>query len=283
MAVTPDPDTYAILEDKWRTFEFCRRHAIPTPHTELLDLEGPPPEFPCFLKIASGTSGGRGVWRVQGAQEMRGILRRLPRKKILLTQCPAAGRVIVAQVIYDCGRVTAFFFARSVNPADLAGTAKNFLRPRRHSASAVSHERAELKEDEWQAVTHIIGVLGTASGYHGMLDVEFILGPKVLLLEVNPRFSGAVHASLSHPGFLDAYFDLVHGEAEGNVRNFSRGVEMRARFLSFQPVPFFARNWRQVVHLRDWERDRGMEVGVKVEADGEVDVKYGACGVEGEK
>ena len=41
-AVAPDADIYAMLENKWRTYNFCRRQGIPTPYTEIYDDQKPP-------------------------------------------------------------------------------------------------------------------------------------------------------------------------------------------------------------------------------------------------
>ena len=63
-----------------------------------------------------------------------------------------------------------------------------------------------------------------------MIDIEFIIANdsndhaepgSVWLLECNPRFSGDIHTTLSNPGFLDLYFQVMNGDVDtdgcGNV------------------------------------------------------------------
>ena len=54
----------------------------------------------------------------------------------------------------------------------------------------------------------------------------------IWLLEMNPRFSGDIHTTLSNPGFLDLYFDVVFDRADvtAPVINFTQGTEMKADF-----------------------------------------------------
>jgi len=74
--------------------------------------------------------------------------------------------------------------------------------------------------------------IAQASNFTGMMDVEFFVpedpSEGVSILEFNPRFSGAVHSSLTS-GFLEDYLDLLYKELERDVspvsllRSLSRG------------------------------------------------------------
>eukprot|EP00591_Stephanopyxis_turris_P014811 CAMPEP_0195538330 /NCGR_PEP_ID=MMETSP0794_2-20130614/49470_1 /TAXON_ID=515487 /ORGANISM="Stephanopyxis turris, Strain CCMP 815" /LENGTH=463 /DNA_ID=CAMNT_0040672301 /DNA_START=42 /DNA_END=1433 /DNA_ORIENTATION=- len=272
MAVTNDLHIYETLEDKWDTYNFCLKGNIPTPKTEKLEDWEKAKSFPFFLKISSGTNGGRGVWFIKSQEQLDatiaedGMKETLEEKNaILLAQQPTLGRIICSEVIYKHGVPRGFFFAESVQADDLAGVGNKYIKSSEKSEGH-SHIKVELSDEQWEAVTEIFVNVGKATGYHGMIDIEFIVADKgnanakegsIWLLECNPRFSGDIHTTLSNPGFLDLYFDLINDRIDDDapVINFSRGVDMKANFSQWNPTNFFVQNPKQVVHVRNWSKD----------------------------
>lgn len=126
-----------------------------------------------------------------------------------------------------------------------------------------SHNKVELEDAQWEAVTKIFLQIGQATKYHGMIDIEFIVaGNKnahaepgsVWLLECNPRFSGDIHTTLSNPGFMDLYFDVLNEDipADAVCGNYSVGVDMKSKFGSFFPTNFYVEHPLKVLSLRHW-------------------------------
>jgi len=127
-----------------------------------------------------------------------------------------------------------------------------------------SHEKVELDDKQWEAVTKIFQQIGDATSYHGMIDIEFIVAGEgnthaekgsVWLLECNPRFSGDIHTTLSNPGFLDLYFDVLYNrldESKLSIGNYSVGVDMKSSFGDFYPTNFYVENPFHVLSLRHW-------------------------------
>ena len=121
-AITPSLSVYENLEDKWETFQMMSEFGITTPATDVYDHSLPVDEqpFPFFLKVASGTNAGRGVWHVTNPDELREALESKEIKwrtedNMLLVQTPTYGDIICAEVIYNHGTPLGFFFAQSVN------------------------------------------------------------------------------------------------------------------------------------------------------------------------
>jgi len=277
-AVTPNASLYEMLEDKWETYKFCRDYGIPTPHTEKFDVHKKQC-YPFFLKIASGTNAGRGVWHCENDKDLLEAVYEAQEshdwdEMTLLVQQPTYGEIICAEVLYEQGCPVGHFFAKSVRANDLSGMGKNYiLSQTSENKNRPSHVKVELADYQWKAIRKIFAKIGMATGYHGMIDIEFIVaGPdnahavpgSVWLLECNPRFSGKIHTNLSNPAFLGKYFDIVRGvdskQCSGErrerrssaCRDYSSGVELKAEFGNFNPAGFYARHPLKVLCLRAW-------------------------------
>lgn len=130
-AVTPNPSLYETLEDKWETYNFCTKHNIVTPITEKFDPSLERQAYPFFLKVASGTNAGRGVWHCKNDDDLKDALKDKETRGnnvLLLRQTPTYGEVICAEVLYSHGFPIGFFFAKSVQADDLAGMGTGELR-----------------------------------------------------------------------------------------------------------------------------------------------------------
>jgi carbamoylphosphate synthase large subunit len=288
LALCPSVKTYESFEDKWCTYNFCMDNGIPTPTTKKLDeAKADGLEFPFFLKVSSGTNGGRGVWLIKDQTQLDSVMKEKVNVQCTndpenshLAQSPTFGTIVCAEVVYDHGKPLGFWFSQSNSAEDLAGVGKSYIFSCCTKKGAASHVGVEFNDEQWEAVTGIFQKVGVASSYHGMIDIEFIIaGPdnpnatpgSVWLLEFNPRFSGAVHTTLSDLGFLDLYMDVMMGTAdrEAPIINFCTGNQMRADFREFSPASFYAGNPLIIATARNWKRGPFSDMSIKLKGKAE--------------
>jgi hypothetical protein len=75
LAVTPSLIVYESLEDKWETYNMCKDLNICTPDTTLFGPNNNNNQhYPFFLKVASGTNAGRGVWHCKHDDDLKEAL-----------------------------------------------------------------------------------------------------------------------------------------------------------------------------------------------------------------
>lgn len=269
-SVTDDVKVYELLENKWETFNLMQRLGIFTPDTEIVDQTHPTQQvhqYPFFLKIASGTNAGRGVWLCKNENDLQEALETPEMKNnddvLLIKQKPVSGDIICGQAIYDHGKPRGYFFTKSVQSDNLAGMSENYIRSQSAAVKdIVSHVKVELTDSQWDTIHNTFTAIGNETKYNGMIDIEFIVSPTegLCLLECNPRFSGALHTTLSNVGFLDLYFDALMNYDADDVRkvktdmcgNYSAGVEMQARVGNFSPAAYYAKDPLRVLSLRQW-------------------------------
>jgi phosphoribosylaminoimidazole carboxylase (NCAIR synthetase) len=270
LAVTPNLQVYQMLEDKWDTFNLMKKFNIPTPDTELFNMTLDQQQYPFFLKVASGTNAGRGVWHCENEHDLKEALKAKETKGkdvVLLRQTPTYGEIVCAEIIFDHGKPLGFFFAKSIQAEDLAGMGKAYVLSQKEEYKQLSsHVKVELEDEQWHAVTKIFKQIGDATKYHGMIDIEFIIAGEgnahaepgsVSLLECNPRFSGDIHTTLSNPGFLDLYFNVLNNDIQDDhvVGNYSVGVEMKSSLGQFSPTNFYCEHPQHVISIRHWHVD----------------------------
>jgi len=269
--ITPSLSVYEHLEDKWETYQMMTEFQIPTPKTVKYDtelkIEDQP--YPFFLKVASGTNAGRGVWHCTNTKELEEALQTKEVKyrgddNLLLVQTPTYGDIVCAEVIYNHGKPLGFFFAQSVNAEDLAGMGSSYVNSQdAEYKQKHSHQKVILTDEQWESVTKIFHQLGKETKYHGMIDIEFIIAGdnnpqaepgSLWLLECNPRFSGDIHTTLSNPGFLDLYFQVMNGTIPDTMGcgNYSVGVDMKSTFGNYYPTQFYVSNPLNVLSIRHW-------------------------------
>jgi hypothetical protein len=247
---------------------------IPTPKTIKYDSEIKIEDqtYPFFFKVSSGTNGGRGVWHCTEPKDLEEALQSKEVKhrdggddNLLLVQTPTYGDIVCSEVIYNHGKPLGFFFAQSVNAGDLAGMGSSYVNSQDDEYKQKhSHQKVTLSDDQWESVTKIFHQLGQETKYHGMIDIEFIIakGDKnphaiedsIWLLECNPRFSGDIHTTLSNPGFLDLYFQVMNGTipVDMGCGNYSVGVDMKSTFGNYYPTQFYVSNPLNVLSIRHW-------------------------------
>jgi len=277
--ITPSLSVYEHLEDKWETYQMMKEGQIPTPHTIVFDPSVPFEEhqYPFFFKVASGTNAGRGVWHCTSPKDLTEALQakeviRAKKENInLLIQQATYGKIICAEVIYSHGKPLGFFFATSVCAEDLAGMGASYIQSQdAEYKQKHSHDKVELTETQWETCTKVFQQLGQETNYHGMIDIEFIIANddtnndrdecavgSVWLLECNPRFSGDIHTTLSNPGFLDLYFQVMNGIDAVALKgmkcgNYSLGVDMKSEFGNYFPTQFYVSNPLNVLNIRHW-------------------------------
>jgi carbamoylphosphate synthase large subunit len=111
-AITHSLEVYEKLENKWDTFHMMKEFGIPTPETKLFDPKNV--DYPFFLKVASGTNAGRGVWHCTCPKELQDALQakevtKRGKNVALLAQMPTYGEIICAEIIYQHGKPLGFF------------------------------------------------------------------------------------------------------------------------------------------------------------------------------
>ena len=273
LAVTPSLSVYESLEDKWETYNMCKELNICTPDTTLFEQNNNNQHYPFFLKVASGTNAGRGVWHCKHDDDLKMALnqKEITRRKkdvVLIQQKPVSGDIITAQIIFDNGTPVGSFFCQSVQSENLAGMGANWVNSQRADIKdMVSDIKVKLTDKQSEVLSEIFTRIGNKTSYHGMMDIEFIVNPidGIFLLECNPRFSGGLHTTLSNHKFLDLYFDVVNKKNRNNNNsekktlneapicgNYSAGVEMKARLGDFDPTGFYLKNPLEVLSLRHW-------------------------------
>lgn len=273
LAVTKDVETYKMLEDKWQTYNLCKDLGILTPKTEFLNASDH--QYPFFLKVSSGTNAGRGVWHCKDEGDLKAALKdkevtkRDEVNSLLIKQTPVSGDIITAQIIFDNGVPAGFFFCQSVQSENLAGMGDNWIKSQRDDIKdMVSDIKVDLTDTQQEELHEVFTRIGRRTKYHGMMDIEFIINADdaFYLLEINPRFSGGLHTTLSNPGFLDLYFDVVNNKrttTDLSCGNYSSGVVMKARLGDFDPTGFYLKHPLTVVSVRHWFTDSHHRGGPK--------------------
>ena len=248
----------------------CTNKNTDTPKTEKFEESEDKGKFPYFLKVSSGTNAGRGVVFVKSQEQLDETIAEFKKAQpdpLLLVQQPILGRIIQGQFCYENGKCLAFFFTEMTEAEDLAGGAtKMYLGAFSKStwAKECSSQKVELDDAQWEAVTHIAVNVGKATKYHGFMDIEFLIPPPeqaqeltaaAYLLECNPRFSGDIHTTLSNPGFLDTYFDILYErvDEDQNPVVYSADTEITTRYKDFNPIKFYTTHPMQILGNRNWK------------------------------
>lgn len=192
LPVISAPEVTALCLDKWATFEFLRRHDLPTPATFLTLVDAASAlgrgeiAFPLIIKPRWG-SGSLCVEYVENSQELelayewtqqrvrRSVLSRMSqvdRNQVLVIQQKILGQEYGLDVVNDLKA--------------------------RHVATMVRRKLAMRSGETDQAVTvHDEGLdrigasLGRHLGHVGNLDCDVIVGARgPTILDLNPRFGG---------------------------------------------------------------------------------------------
>lgn len=187
-ALVPTPDSTMLdcLDNKWRFYQFCRKHGLNTPATCLignkhrLDFAATARELGLpFLVKPVNLAGSKGVELIASEQEyQRKILHNdAYRHGLLIAQSYVYGTDVGLNLLSICGKVSAIAIQRRHYP--------------QHEAARISF----IPNDYLITVAHTIS---RASAYQGVMNVDARIekgSDKVFLLECNPRFWRSVLAS----------------------------------------------------------------------------------------
>ncbi len=181
----PDIDVMDMLDDKWRFFEFCRRHGLNVPDTILLGSEDQRGESPDFWHLAqhlgipfivkpANEAGSKGVQVIHDEQQFHGAVISNPagRSIRLIAQRFVAGIDVCIDLFSLQGRIRAMALRERI------GARIRFF------------DNAQMRD---------IGErVAAASGYTGVMNldarIEHLTG-HVYLLESNPRYWATISAS----------------------------------------------------------------------------------------
>ena len=208
--VSEDRSWHATLENKWRTARFCQHVGIPIPRTvALAPTDTDLPFLPAYIKIASGTNGGRGVAYVSTATQAAATIASWAKAghREFVAQQPVTGTVIVIQTVLYRGRVQVMVMWRR---AFEGGLVRRYMFPATHQGPSYVCIAPHLQD----RVAAFVQSISERTNYTGPLDVEIIAAEdgRLMLLEFNPRFSGGLQNAIGSP-VMDVYWSLLHGGA----------------------------------------------------------------------
>jgi len=169
---------------------------LPHPRTEVVptaDGLDAAWDYPCYVKLEYSTA-GRGVWRVENAEQMREVAREVrglasgfDEPLPLVVQQPAAGAFHAVQAVFRHG--------------DLA--AAHCYRGRAVGVGGSFHGREGLRHP---FVLDDVARLGAALGWHGAIHAEYFLDEagRPTYIEANPRIGETLNATLSGVNLSEA-------------------------------------------------------------------------------
>jgi uncharacterized protein len=204
----PSPETAAPFMDKTETAGFLARLGVPIPRTL------PEGTFPAMLKPAEGSGGWRNAvvhnrdewlaWKDTMEDPpaiWQEVVSGIPASVCCISTGTSARAVVVNEQILRGGTDARFGFSGSVTP---------FIYP-------LAGEMVRLAEK-----------IAAASGCIGTLGVDFVVGDRPYVIEVNPRFQGTVDTVEMATGVN--LFSLHVAACEGHLPD-----------MNFQPHQFSAR------------------------------------------
>jgi carbamoyl-phosphate synthase large subunit len=194
--------------DKWQFFQFCRAEGFPVPQTWLPEqLPASELRFPVYVKPRLLGRGSLDTYRADSREQLACFLQRL---KVPLVQEALAGREFTIDVLCD-------FAGRALN---------GVVRERVETKAGVSSKGRTVRDA--QLLDLAVAVVERLP-VHGPANVQcFRRDNDVWLLEVNPRYSGALALSIA-AGFNSPLWllKLVRGETvRREIGNYREGVSM---------------------------------------------------------
>jgi len=225
--------------------------------------------IPCYLKRTFDTMGSDEVIKVSTVEEYELAVKKLskcPKTCLQPAETPASlqdlilqegdlGVVFASQAIFHQGHLVSCYFTQ-VDPAILpmlCNLRKEMLLGRwnPHRKRLPPNLRAnwlkgtsDICPDATQQMIGVLQRLGAATHYTGMMDVEFFIslglsgritsGSVATVLEVNPRFSGFLQATIGS-GFIEDYMQLLTRHVQGDVERYLGEDWPRIRSKNHQP------------------------------------------------
>jgi len=223
-----DPSLYTTLDHKWLSYRWIvdsgleQSTSLPLKEDTLAACrqlaESTFPK-PVFIKKTCDTHAGAGVTKVANIQEYEAAVKNkaVPASSsdcevMYMVQQGNSGLILGSQSSFYNGELVSTYISCAPGIADYGNLKGNFvLGPL--NGKDVRTEVSVENRDHVASLVQMLQRIGRASNYTGMMDVEFFMpeepSASVSILEFNPRFSGAVHSSLTS-GFLEDYLDLLY-------------------------------------------------------------------------
>ncbi|MGO1636935.1 ATP-grasp domain-containing protein [Ancrocorticia populi] len=198
-----------LANDKWKMFQFCTSHGIPTPYSwidrgTLEDaLAKGSAHFPLFSKPVTG-AGSAYIGMVRSAQDLDTVF--------------AAPRRMIIQELMDGPAVDVDVYLDLHSGAVRGMNAKKKLRMRDGTT-----DRALILSDP--AVAEFIGHLFSQMGFRGVVNVDlFLTTTGYSFLEINPRFGWSYpHSHECGANFVAPLLAQVAGQSDPMVRTAHAG------------------------------------------------------------
>jgi len=193
---------------------------LPHPRTEVVhtaDGLDAAWDYPCYVKLEYSTA-GRGVWRVENAEQMhsvarevRGLASGLDEPLPLVVQQPAPGMFHAVQAVFRHGELAA----------------AHCYRGRAVGVGGSFHGRESLRHP---FVLDDMARLGAALGWHGAIHAEYFLDEagRPTYIEANPRIGETLNATLSGVNLSEALVRVSLDEPVEAPASIREGIKTHA-------------------------------------------------------
>lgn len=216
----PEFGSVERVQSKVQFVRLLEEVGLPHPRTEVVptaDGLDAAWDYPCYVKLEYSTA-GRGVWRVEDAEQMRrvarevrGLAARLDEPLPLVVQQPAAGTFHAVQAVFRHGELAA----------------AHCYRGRAVGVGGSFHGREGLRHP---FVLDDVARLGAALGWHGAIHAEYFLDEagRPTYIEANPRIGETLNATLSGVNLSEALVRVSLDEPVEVPASIREGVKTHA-------------------------------------------------------
>jgi predicted ATP-grasp superfamily ATP-dependent carboligase len=209
---------FALLQSKATFARLLARLGLPQPPTRFINSQSQLEamnDFPYYVKAPYSTA-GRGVWRVENAEDRSAAISALDKQGLLggaeiVAQGVATGALSQAQAVFEHGRLIAVHCTSQL--AEGIGGSQS----------------ARLSVDHPIVRTHM-EELGDYLWWHGALAIDYFFNPATgqpTYIEANPRLVEPMNANLSGVNLAEILVRLSLGESFSRG---SRGTVQTGRF-----------------------------------------------------
>lgn len=219
----PSKEAIDIARNKDKTYRFCQQNNIPIPDTNFIsglsDVDNLKDKisFPCVVKQPKGT-GGRGNQYIENKEDFILKFKSFENNNILIVQEFIKGRFFGMTAVCNRGEIISFFMFE-------------VLRQYPDKDGITVYARSYYNSQGYEVCADLVKKLD----WSGPIDFDcFIVeGRGVVLLEINPRFSGTIQFAYSCGIDLPLdYLKLALGESQEHIqqRKYKTGLRYRSVF-----------------------------------------------------